>query len=68
MTHRALFLCSVLAALLQGCSTQQMYDGLQAGKRNECQRYPEPDRSRCLATTAKDYESFKRERDEMTPK
>ena len=49
----------------QGCTTQQFYDGLQAGRRNECQRLAEPDRSRCLQSNDLDYEKYRRQRDEM---
>jgi hypothetical protein len=65
MKIRIVFLCTALIASVPGCSTRQVYDGLQMSKRHECQRYPEPDRSKCLSTTDKDYEAFKRERDEM---
>ncbi|KNZ34011.1 MAG: hypothetical protein AD742_00770 [Methylibium sp. NZG] len=54
-----------LAAVSAGCSTRQVYDGLRAGSRNACQRYAEPDRSRCLAANDTDYEKYRRERDEM---
>ena len=53
------------ASTVAGCSTRQVYDGLQAGARNACQRYAEPDRSRCLASNDTDYEKYRRERDDM---
>jgi hypothetical protein len=61
-------LLAVLMATLLGCSSGQIYSGLQAGQRNACQKYAEPDRSRCLAANDMDYERYRRERDEMTPK
>ena len=65
MNLRTVFICAAAAALLQACSTRQVYDGLQTGARNACQRYPEPDRSRCLASNDLDYEKYRRERDDM---
>jgi hypothetical protein len=65
MNTKNALLFAALIATVQACSTQQVYDGLQANKRHQCQRYPEPDRAKCLATTDKDYETFRRERDEM---
>jgi hypothetical protein len=65
MNMKKALLCAALIATVQACGTQQVYDGLQASKRHQCQRYPEPDRTKCLATTDKDYETFRRERDEM---
>lgn len=59
---------TLVLASAQACSTRQVYDGLQAGARNACQRYPEPDRSRCLAANDTDYEKYRRERDDMLPK
>ncbi|KNZ34014.1 MAG: hypothetical protein AD742_00790 [Methylibium sp. NZG] len=56
---------TALVVLTTGCSTRQVYDGLQAGARSACQRYPEPDRSRCLAANDTDYEKYRRERDDM---
>jgi len=62
----ALFI--VVLASTPGCSSSQIYSGLQAGQRNACQKYAEPDRSRCLASNDMDYERYRRERDEMTLK
>lgn len=61
-------LLAVTLASVTGCSTRQLYDGLQAGQRNACQKYAEPDRSRCLSANDMEYERYRRERDEMTLK
>ena len=61
-------LCTALWLGVQGCSTQQFYDGFQAGRRSACQRYAEPDRARCLASNDMDYETYRRQRDDMTLK
>lgn len=55
--------CLFLGALLQGCSNRQLYDGLQAGRRGECQKLQEPDRSRCLGSSDVRYEDYKKEWD-----
>jgi hypothetical protein len=65
MNLRTLLFCAASVVLLQACSTRQVYDGLQAGQRNACQRYAEPDRARCLASNDLDYERYRRERDDM---
>ena len=68
MNARILFACLLGLACVSACSTRQAYDGLQAGARSACQRYPEPDRSRCLSANDTDYEKYKRERNEMMNK
>jgi len=68
MNSRNLLLVLVATGALLGCSSQQIYSGLQAGQRNACQKYAEPDRSRCLSSSDMDYERYRRERDEMTLK
>ena len=68
MNTRLALLCAALAAWTSACSTQQVYSGLQAGQRNACQKYAEPERSRCLASNDMDYERYRRERDDMLMK
>ena len=63
-TYR-LLLGAALTACAAACSTQQVYSGLQAGQRNACQKYAEPDRSRCLASNDMEYDRYRRERDDM---
>ena len=65
MNIRHLLLCLAWSAGATACSTQQVYSGLQAGQRNACQKYAEPERSRCLASNDMDYERYRRERDDM---
>jgi type IV secretory pathway TraG/TraD family ATPase VirD4 len=66
MKQRTLLFCvAALAAASAGCSTQQWYSGVQAGARSACQRYPEPDRSKCLGSNDMDYDRYRRERDDM---
>ena len=65
MNIRLTLLCAALAASTAACSTQQVYSGLQAGQRNACQKYAEPDRSRCLASNDMEYDRYRREREDM---
>ena len=58
---RHLFL---VAALLGGCSTQQLYNTAQAWQRNECNRkIDDQDRARCLSGSQVGYEDYKRQND-----
>jgi hypothetical protein len=51
----------------QGCSHQQMYESLQAGQRNECQRLAEPERTKCLDAARLRYDDYAKERDKTRP-
>ena len=62
--HLAL-MCS--AILLGACSQRQMYEGLHAGKRQQCQKLAEPDRSRCLESASTGYDEYQRDRDKLGP-
>ena len=68
MNTRTTLACVLALASVSACSTRHVYDGLQAGARSACQRYPEPDRSRCLSSNDTDYEKYQRERNEMMNK
>ena len=50
------------AVALIGCSSKQAYEGIQAGKRGQFEKYIEPERSKCLEATNKSYEQYERER------
>ena len=51
-----------LLAALAGCSDRQMYEAMQAGRRNECQKYDDETRARCLEGANMSYEQYRRER------
>ena len=50
-----------------GCSNRQMYESLQAGQRNECQRLAEPERTKCLDSARLGYDDYAKERDKTRP-
>ena len=52
----------VLLAALAACTDRQMYEAAQAGRRNECQKYDDQTRARCLEGANMSYEQYRRER------
>lgn len=67
MTKATVWTISILLLGLAGCSNRGVYDTLQAAKRSDCQRQPEPDRTRCLDSTTTNYEDYERERTRSHP-
>ena len=51
-----------LATLASGCSSEQIYAGLQAGQRNQCLQYADDQRDRCLAAADASYQDYERQR------
>lgn len=64
---RLLFVIIAVAAFTAACSNRQMYEGLQASKRQQCQKLPEPDRARCLESAGTGYDDYQREREKIRP-
>jgi hypothetical protein len=59
---KALFVMSFVAALLSGCSAEQVYDSGQAWQRNECNKLPDKaDYDRCVGRTGGTYDSYRRQ-------
>lgn len=56
---------TLLALLaLAGCSGPQLYGGGQAWQKTECQKLQDAaERNRCMASTDRSYEDYKREQD-----
>ena len=52
------------AALLCACTGRQAYDGIQQGKRVECQRLPLSQQARCLEDANISYDEYERRRKE----
>jgi hypothetical protein len=66
---RTIIVGSVLLALsVAGCSTRQWYEGIQAGQRNDCQKYPDAERRKCLDAASIGYDDYQRERDQAAKK
>jgi hypothetical protein len=59
--NNAMMLTFAACALI-GCTSKQTYEGIQAGKRGQCEKYIEPERTKCLEATNKSYEQYQRER------
>ena len=53
--------------VVAGCSNRQVYESLQAGQRNECQRLAEPERSKCLQSANLKYDDYATERERARP-
>ena len=58
----------LIALVPPGRSNRQIYEGLQTGQRNECQRLAEPQRSKCLERANLRYDDYEKERDKAKPK
>ena len=53
----------LIAALALGaCSSKQMYEGVQSGKRSQCEKLDQPDRTKCQEASNKSYDDYERER------
>lgn len=63
--NRRLFLAGVLAVTASGCSYQQAYQGMQdAGKQQHCRDIiDEAERAKCEQNFAKDYDTYKKQRE-----
>ena len=64
---RATFVVASLALLatLTACTNRQMYEAAQAGRRNECQKYDDETRARCLEGANMSYKQYRQERDKV---
>lgn len=54
-----------LLTTLAACTNRQMYEAAQAGRRNECQKYDDETRARCLEGANMSYKQYRRERDKV---
>jgi hypothetical protein len=62
---RFLLMASLLAGLLEACTTRNWYEGMQEGQRQQCrQRYPSAtDQQDCIdKVNGTNYEQYQRER------
>lgn len=65
MTAQFLATSLLLLATLTACSNRQMYEAMQASRRNECQKYDDPTRARCLEGANMSYKQYRLERDKV---
>ncbi|MCQ3829098.1 hypothetical protein HXX02_06550 [Microbulbifer elongatus] len=55
--------CLIFSPLLvSACSNQQIYEGIQQNRLQNCEKYPDAQYAECLARHQKDYEEYERER------
>lgn len=64
MTRTSLLLISAL--LLSACTTPQIYNSLQENARDNCNKTAGTDKSDCLKLKQTDYETYKKQREEVT--
>ncbi len=63
------YLGLVAAALLAGCSHEQMYNSMQGAKENECQKIIDAsERARCLDNAHMPYQQYRQQRDDSISK
>lgn len=61
---RLITVCLVFL-VLAGCSNRGIYEGIQAGNRNECLRLPPSQYDDCMKRASKSYDEYDRERKEI---
>jgi hypothetical protein len=64
---KAITLVTSLALLapLTACTDRQMYETMQASRRNDCQKYDDETRARCLEGANMSYKQYRLERDKV---
>lgn len=62
MNLKNVMMLTFAAWTIIGCSGKQVYEGIQAGNRGQCEKYVEPERTKCLEATNKSFEQYQRER------
>jgi hypothetical protein len=65
MTAKFLVTSLLLLTTLTACSNRQMYETMQASRRNECQKYDDETRARCLEGANMSYKQYRQERDKI---
>lgn len=54
--------------VLVGCTNREVYEGIQAGHRNDCSRLPPSQYDECIKEANKSYGEYDRERKEALEK
>lgn len=60
-----ILLISTLVLQTSGCSYRGVYDSLQANQRQQCEKLPQPEYEDCIERVNGDYETYKRQREEV---
>ncbi|MBL4672274.1 MAG: hypothetical protein JKX81_08420 [Arenicella sp.] len=56
----------IILVTISGCTSKQLYEGVQENSRSRCQREPNQDaREECLKGLEPDYRRYKRQRDDL---
>lgn len=64
ISNMLLSLCLILS--INACSNQQIYEGVQSNRKQECDREPtDVARAECLQGLGADYEVYKRQRESL---
>ncbi len=67
MTTRKYAVTFILLTMT-GCTSQQYYEGLKAGRRANCLEYPESEYADCIDETETSYEEYKNQRQQAIDK
>lgn len=55
----------VTLTLCAACTTRGAYDGVRQGQLNHCNEVPDTGREKCLAKAQDDYDTYRRNREEV---
>lgn len=65
MSLRCLIISLASGIFISACTSQQLYDGAQGARLNECTKLADNDeRTRCFAEANKGYQQYRREKNE----
>ncbi|MGQ4880416.1 hypothetical protein ACOJCM_17785 [Billgrantia sp. LNSP4103-1] len=63
---RVSILLGLVALLLASCTTRGVYEGIKQSHLNECNQLPGGERQECLEHLPPDYETYRRQHEEIT--
>jgi hypothetical protein len=65
ITRIATGLVIICILVITACTTQQYYEGLKAGQRANCLKYPDSEYDDCIDETNTEFEEYKSQRKEV---
>lgn len=65
MKAKPLVASLLLLTTLAAGTNRQMYEAMQTSRRNECQKYDDETRARCLEGANMSYKQYRQERDKV---